>query len=245
MALNDEEYALKPSNLVIADAAGSIGVAGVIGGQGSAISEKTTNVVFESGNFQAASVRRTSVDIKLRTDASMRFEKSQDPVNTVRGLARVVELMREVSPGARLVGGLVDQKRPLPQPPEVELPIAWVVRKLGRDIAGAEIRDILQSLGFGVRETRPHVFAVTIPSWRATKDISLKDDLVEEVGRMVGYDSITPVAPAVLGHSAAARRIARIPPCGARCVHGAGVHGSLQLLVRQRRTGAKVRVRAG
>ena len=136
VALNDEEYALKTSNLVIADAAGSIGIAGVIGGLGSAISEKTTNVVFESGNFQAASVRRTSVDIKLRTDASMRFEKSQDPVNTVRGLARVVELMREVSPGARLVGGLVDVKRPLPEPPEVDLPIAWVARKLGRDIAG-------------------------------------------------------------------------------------------------------------
>jgi len=198
VALNEEEYALKPSNLVIADAAGSIGIAGVIGGMGSAISEKTTNVVFESGNFQAASVRRTSVDIKLRTDASMRFEKSQDPVNTVRGLARVVELMREVSPGARLAGGLVDEKRPLPEPPEVELSVGWVARKLGRDIAAAEIHDILQSLGFGVREVRSDVLWVTIPSWRATKDISLKDDLVEEVGRMVGYDSITPVAPAVL-----------------------------------------------
>ena len=198
VALNEEEYALKPSNLVIADAAGAIGIAGVIGGLGTAISEKTTNVVFESGNFQAASVRRTSVDIKLRTDASMRFEKSQDPVNTVRGLARVVELMREVSPGARLVGGLVDRKRPLPEAPEVELPIEWVVRKLGRNVAPAEIRSILQSLGFGLRETRPAVFTVTIPSWRATKDISLKDDLVEEIGRMVGYDSITPQAPAVL-----------------------------------------------
>ena len=198
VALNDEEYALKSSNLVIADAAGAIGIAGVIGGLGSAISEKTTNVVFESGNFQAASVRRTSADIKLRTDASMRFEKAQDPMNTVRGLARVVELMREVSPGARLVGGLVDVKRALPEPLEVELPVGWVVRKLGRPVTGAEVQDILQSLGFGVCETRADIFAVTIPSWRATKDVSLKDDLVEEVGRMLGYDSITPVAPAVL-----------------------------------------------
>jgi len=198
VALNDEEYGLKSSNLVIADAAGAIGIAGVIGGLGSAISETTTNVVFESGNFQAASVRRTSVDIKLRTDASMRFEKSQDPMNTVRGLARVVELMREVSPGARLVGGLVDVKRPLPKAPEVELPVAWVVRKLGRTVTAAEVCDILQCLGFGVCETRTDVFVVTIPSWRATKDVSLKDDLVEEVGRMLGYDSITPAAPAVL-----------------------------------------------
>ncbi len=198
MALNDEEYTLKPSNLVIADAAGVIGIGGVIGGLGTAISDQTTNVVFESGNFQAVSVRRTSTDIKLRTDASMRFEKSQDPVNTVRGLARVVELMREVAPDARLVGGLVDVKRPLAEAPEVELSVEWVARKLGRKVAGSEIREILQSLGFGVRESRGEVFTVTIPSWRATKDISIKDDLVEEVGRMVGYDSITPQAPAVL-----------------------------------------------
>jgi phenylalanyl-tRNA synthetase beta chain len=198
VALNEEEYGLKPSNLVIADAAGPIAIAGVIGGQGSAISEKTTNVVFESANFQAASVRRTSVDIKLRTDASMRFEKAQDPENTVRALARAVELMRELSPGARLVGGLGDQKKELAVLPEVRLEVAWVNRKLGREVSAPEIRDILQSLEFGVKEAAPGVLTVQIPSWRATKDISLKDDLVEEVGRMVGYDSIEPKAPAVL-----------------------------------------------
>lgn len=197
-ALNEEEYALKPSNQVIADRTGAIAIAGVIGGLGSAISSRTTNVVFESANFQAASVRRTSVDIKLRTDASMRFEKSQDPVNTVRALARVAELIPEVSPGARLAGGLADQKREIPEPPEVELPVDWVIRRLGRDVAAAEVQDILTRLAFGVREPAPRVFAVTIPSWRATKDISLKDDLVEEVGRMIGYDSIRPQAPAVL-----------------------------------------------
>ncbi len=198
VALNEEEYALKPSHLVIADAAGPMAIAGLIGGQGSAISNGTTNVVFESANFQAASVRRTSVDIKLRTDASMRFEKAQDPVNTVRALARAVELMRELSPGARLVGGLGDQKKAIGALPEVRLDVEWVNRKLGREISAAEIRDILQSLEFGVREPAPGVLAVQIPSWRATKDVSLKDDLVEEVGRMVGYDSIEPKAPAVL-----------------------------------------------
>ena len=197
-ALNEEEYALKPSNLVIADRTGAIAIAGVIGGLGSAISSRTTNVVFESANFQAASVRRTSVDIKLRTDASMRFEKSQDPVNTVRALARVVELIQEVSPGARLAGGLADQKRKIPPPPEVELPVDWVIRRLGREVAPAEVQDILTRLSFGVQERAPRVFSVTIPSWRATKDISLKDDLVEEVGRMIGYDAIQPQAPAVV-----------------------------------------------
>ncbi|HVP47301.1 MAG TPA: phenylalanine--tRNA ligase subunit beta [Bryobacteraceae bacterium] len=197
-ALNEEEYQLKPSNLVIADRTGAIAIAGVIGGLGSAISSRTTNVVFESANFHPASVRRTSVDIKLRTDASMRFEKSQDPVNTVRALARVIELMQELSPGARLAGGLADQKREIPAPPEVDLPVDWVIRRLGREVTPAEVQDILTRLSFGVQERAPRVFAVTIPSWRATKDISLKDDLVEEVGRMIGYDAIQPQAPAVV-----------------------------------------------
>jgi phenylalanyl-tRNA synthetase beta chain len=196
-ALNDEAYTLDPSNLVIADAAGAIALAGVIGGGDSAISEKTTRVVLESANFQASSIRKTSSAIKLRTDASMRFEKAQDPVNTVRGLARAVELLREISPGIRLVGGVADRIREMTPPPPIELSLAWVERKLGRKIEPAEVRRILESLAFGVTEVRPGLFSVSVPSWRATKDVAIKDDLVEEVGRMVGYDSITPQAPLV------------------------------------------------
>ena len=196
-ALNDESYTLDPSNLVIADSAGAIALGGVIGGGDSAISAKTTRVVLESANFQASSIRRTSSSLKLRTDASMRFEKAQDPVNTVRGLARAVELLREISPGIRLVGGLADQMREMTAPPAIVLPIVWLERKLGRTIEPAQVRRILESLAFGVTETEPGVFLVTVPSWRATKDVAVKDDLVEEVGRMVGYDSIAPVAPLV------------------------------------------------
>ncbi len=196
-ALNGEEYTLGPANLVIADAGGAIALAGVIGGAGSAISETTTRVVLESACFQASSVRKTSSAIKLRTDASMRFEKAQDPANTVRGIARAIELLKGISPGIRTVGGVADPHRDLLPPAPIELPLAWLERKLGRAITAAETRNILESLQFGVTEPRPGVFAVTVPSWRATKDISVKDDLVEEVGRMVGYDSITPVAPLV------------------------------------------------
>ena len=196
-ALNDESYTLDPSNLVIADAAGAIALAGVIGGGGSAIGAATTRVVLESANFQASSIRKTSAGVKLRTDASMRFEKAQDPVNTVRGLARAIELLQEISPGIRLVGGLADQMREMTAPPAIGLPLAWLERKLGRAMEPAEVRRILESLAFGVTEPEPGVFSVTVPSWRATKDIATKDDLVEEVGRMVGYDSITPRAPLV------------------------------------------------
>jgi len=196
-ALNEDEYTLDANNLVIADSTGAIALGGVIGGLDTAIGEKTTRVVLESANFQASSIRKTSVAIKLRTDASMRFEKAQDPANTVRGLARAIELLRETSPGIRLVGGVADQGRPIPVPPAIELPLDWLERKLGRAVEPAEARGILERLEFGVTEPQPRVFSVTVPGWRATKDVSIKDDLVEEVGRMLGYDSITPRAPLI------------------------------------------------
>jgi phenylalanyl-tRNA synthetase beta chain len=200
-ALNEEEYELGPANVTIADASGPIALGGVIGGLGSAITGKTRRVVLESANFLAPSIRMTSAAIKLRTDASMRFEKAQDPANTVRGLARAIELLREISPGIRLVGGVADQKKAMPAPAPIRLPLDWMERKLGRSVDPSEVRRILESLEFGVAAPERRVFAVTVPSWRATKDVSIKDDLVEEVGRMLGYDSIAPHAPPILSSS--------------------------------------------
>jgi len=196
-ALNGENYALNPSNLVIADRNGAIAIAGVIGGMDSSIGAGTQRIVLESANFQAASVRKASVALKLRTDASMRFEKSQDPVNTVRGLARALELLGQVSPGIRVIGGVADRRSEFKTPPRIELGVDWLSRKLGRPLTAAGVRSILESLEFGVTETSPENFSVSVPSWRATKDISIKDDLLEEVGRMIGYESITPQAPLI------------------------------------------------
>lgn len=195
VALNEEAYELNPANLVIADAHGPVAIAGVIGGKDSAIGAGTTRLVLESANFQAASVRKTSSQLKVRTDASMRFEKSQDPVNTIRGLARAIELLREVSPGIRLVGGLVDEKAPLKTAPPIDVPIDWLSRKLGRTVTEPEVSKLLEALEFQVAHDVPGILSVSVPSWRATKDISIKDDILEEVGRIIGYDSITPEAP--------------------------------------------------
>ncbi len=195
VSLSDEKFTLDPSNLVIADEGGAIALAGVKGGASSGISESTTRIVLESANFNAACVRKTSARLHLRTDASMRFEKSQDPVNTVRGLQRACELLERVSPGIRLVGGLADAHR-LPAPPSpILLPVEWLERKLGRSISAADVRAILEALQFRVEEIDQGTLSVFVPTWRATKDISIKEDLAEEAGRMVGYDSITPAAP--------------------------------------------------
>jgi phenylalanyl-tRNA synthetase beta chain len=196
-ALNGETYTLTPADLVIADAAGAIGLAGVIGGGPSAISGTTTRIVFEAGNFQASSVRLTSARHKTRTDASMRFEKSLDPENTTRALARAIELLTQVSPGIRMVDGVVDNRGPVPARKLIEMPMSFLTRKLGKDVPQPEVTRILTALGFDVNESAPEVLSVRVPTWRATKDISLKDDLVEEIGRMVGYDSITPTPPLI------------------------------------------------
>jgi phenylalanyl-tRNA synthetase beta chain len=195
LALNGETYEVGPSNLLITDEQGPIAIAGVIGGQHSSINESTKRIVLESANFQASSIRKTSAALKLRTDASMRFEKSQDPANTTRGLARAIELLQLVCPGIKVVGGLADNYKPLPAPAPIDLPLDWLEWKLGRAIEKAEVRRILESLFFGVEEPAANLLRVTVPSWRATKDISIKDDMVEEVGRVIGYASITPTPP--------------------------------------------------
>ncbi|MBI4875381.1 MAG: phenylalanine--tRNA ligase subunit beta [Acidobacteria bacterium] len=203
VALNQERYELDETNLVIADAGGPVAIAGVIGGLDTGIVDTTTRVILESANFHASGIRKTSSKLKLRTDASIRYEKSQDPVNTLRGLARAIELFAMVSPGIRIVGGLEDCKKELAVPQPIALPMEWLLRKLGRAIAAEEVRDILERLHFGVAEPEPGVFSVRVPSWRATRDVAIKDDLVEEVGRIIGYDTIPPRAPLLA---------ARVPP---------------------------------
>jgi len=195
VGLNQETYTLDDQSLVIADANGPIAVAGIIGGLATGVTAKTTRIVLESANFHAGSVRKTSSRMKLRTDASMRFEKSQDPHNTLRGLARALALLQIVSPGIRLVGGVVDNSGPLKQAAPIMLPLTWLRDKLGRNVEGTEVRAILNALEFGVEETSPEVYSVKVPTWRATKDIALKEDLVEEIGRMIGYDNIIPTSP--------------------------------------------------
>lgn len=194
-ALNGETYSFSTADLVIADASGPIAIAGVIGGMATAISPSTRRIVFESANFNAASVRLTSARLKLRTDASMRFEKSLDPENPLRGLARAAALMRQLDPGATPKGGVTDARGVWPTPAPIETSVDFIVSKLGKPLTQDRIEQILTSLGFGVVSSPGGALSVRVPSWRATKDVSIPDDLVEEVGRIVGYDEIVPVAP--------------------------------------------------
>ncbi|MGC2697139.1 MAG: phenylalanine--tRNA ligase subunit beta [Candidatus Angelobacter sp.] len=197
LALNGEKYSLSEEDIVIADARKPVGIAGIIGGNDTAIRVNTKRIVLEAASFPAANVRKSSARLKLRTDASQRFEKGQDPENTVRALARAVELLKQISPGSQAALP-IDVYPRKSTPPKIQLDIDWAERKLGRKLSAEEVINIFKSLVFGVEQLDGRKLLITVPSWRATKDISIPEDLVEEIGRMVGYASIVPQAPAVL-----------------------------------------------
>jgi phenylalanyl-tRNA synthetase beta chain len=197
LALNGEKYTLSPEDIVIADAHKPVGIAGIIGGSDTAIRASTTRIVLEAASFPAAPVRKSSSRLKLRTDASMRFEKGQDPENTARALARAVDLLQQISPGCEATPP-IDVYARKSTPPKIQLDIDWAERKLGRKLSTEEVINIFKSLVFGVEQLDARKLLLTVPSWRATKDISIPEDLVEEIGRMLGYASIVPQAPAVL-----------------------------------------------
>jgi phenylalanyl-tRNA synthetase beta chain len=197
LALNGEKYSLSPEDIVIADAEKPVGIAGIIGGNDTAIRGTTKRIVLEAASFPAAQVRKSSSRLKLRTDASMRFEKGQDPENTVRALARAIELLKQISPGSHAAPP-IDVYARKSTPPKIQLDIDWAERKLGRKLSTEEVINIFKSLVFGAEQLDARKLLLTVPSWRATKDISIPEDLVEEIGRMVGYASIVPQAPAVL-----------------------------------------------
>ena len=193
-SLDDKEYKLTKEDLVIATKDKVVALAGVKGSNNSGVTNETTSILLESANFHAVTIRRTVSRHGLRTDASARYEKSLDPHLCELALRRVVELLKEVSPKSVVSSTIVDQSDfSLDQGP-IALDTEFVQRKMGVDLPATEMVRILTSLGFGVKEKK-NTLSVTIPSWRATKDISIREDLVEEIARVYGYDNIVPTLP--------------------------------------------------
>lgn len=164
-------------------------LAGVMGGAGTMVEAATTSLFLESANFHASTIRRTSMRLGLRTDASARFEKAQDPANAELAVHHFLKLLQQHCPTAKPAGPLSDPAGFRYVPKTIVLRRARLLLKLGVRLDDDKITAILQSLQFGVAVTASG-FDVTVPSWRATKDIAIEDDLIEEVGRMFRYDNI-------------------------------------------------------
>lgn len=189
ITLDGETRKLPADALMIADVKKNVAIAGVMGGQNSEISEDTTELIFESANFRAASIRRTSAALGLRSESSARFEKSLDPVLAEQAIRRATQLVLELCPEAYVASKLVDINNNPFKEINLEVSEELINKRFGLKIPTAEIKDILKRLQFDVKYKAKN-FSIAVPSFRATKDISIPEDIVEEVARIYGYDNI-------------------------------------------------------
>ena len=177
---------LNSSMLVIADKHRAVGLAGIMGGENSEIVEDTVDVVFESANFNGTSIRRTALALGMRTEASAKFEKGLDILNTLPAVNRACELVEMLGAG-EVLDGTIDILNFVPQPKQLKLRADKINALLGTDIDAAEMCRILQELGFGVDGD-----IITVPSWSG--DVEHYSDLAEEVARFYGYNQIPTTA---------------------------------------------------
>ena len=206
--LDGVDRTLDPDMLMITDTAGTIAVGGVMGGANTEVNDGTTSVLLEAANFDFLSIRRTSGLLKLSSEAGGRFGKRVDPELTVKALARACELLAEVAGGtARPVYGDVYPGKP--QPRTIDLDPAYVNRILGAEIPVEEMVRILEALEFQVDGKlvdwgtgNPNLDQTSVPVYQSTnllvtvpshrQDINIPADLAEEIGRIYGYDRLTP-----------------------------------------------------
>ena len=186
--LDGTERTVDPETLLIYNGDRPVAIAGIMGGLDSEIVGATTGVLLESANFDGVCVRKSSSKLGLRTDASMRYEKILDPELTVTAIRRFVALLQSIDSGATVGSGLSDVY--VKHFPDIALTFtkAYVDRYTGIDITSEQICATLTSLGFSVTVTGD-TFSVGVPSWRATKDVTLKADIIEEITRIYGYDN--------------------------------------------------------
>lgn len=197
MALDEKEYTFTDTMLLIVDKnAGPVGIAGVKGGMPSGISDSTKEIVIESANFDGVSTRRTAQALKLRTDASQRFEQGISPELAACGIKNVVELIKQLAGGA-LVGFTDEYPEPVANR-SVSVTVSHINKLLGTVVTEGTVADVFRRLNFQFQK-KGEEFTVAIPFERL--DLTIPEDLIEEVGRMVGYDSIKEVEMPPLSQS--------------------------------------------
>lgn len=194
--LDDIERKLVPGDTVIADSKETLVLAGIMGGKMSGVSENTKNIFIEVANWKAAMVRRTSTRLGLRTDSSQRFEKTLDSNLTERTLLRTLELILEICPDAQVIGkaeyagiNLAETRNII-----IKTSLKKIKTVLGVDITDERLKTIFSALDFKTEDSGSALL-VTVPTYRSTKDVEQEADLIEEIGRIIGYDNITPISP--------------------------------------------------
>ena len=186
--LDGVERNIDENMLMITSGDEPVAIAGVMGGDASKIEDDTTSLLLESATFDGVSVRKTTTRLGLRTDASMRYEKMLDPELCRVATERLLALLFECDSGAKVISSFTDAY--VKKYPTITLDFDknYVNRYTGIDISNERIVKTLTGLGFGVKNNGDD-FSVTVPSWRATKDVTIKADIIEEITRIYGYDN--------------------------------------------------------
>ena len=185
--LNGRELPLSTDDLTIADDAGIVGLAGVMGGAKDSILPTTSKVILEIATFQAAGIRRTALRYDNRTEASARYEKAIDPERCDQALDLSMQLFSDLYPEMK-VTGLVDEYPQHLKQAEIDVPLSWLERRLGKCLPPEEIRHKMELLGYGISFSGDNMHVV-VPTWRSTGDVSIQADIMEEVARMYGYEN--------------------------------------------------------
>ena len=184
--LDDKELDLNDHTLMICDAYGPMGLAGIKGGKRDSILDTTTSVLLEIADFTAPGIRRTEREFDEKTDAGMRYEKGIDTQRIDIGLDLAVRLFKEIYPECRITafGDCYPQKT---ENEVIDITQDFLDRRLGEVIERAEIEDILVRLGYKV-EFADGTYHCTVPTWRSTGDVSLHDDILGDIARLIGYE---------------------------------------------------------
>ncbi|MBL5766284.1 phenylalanine--tRNA ligase subunit beta [Heyndrickxia sporothermodurans] len=189
--LDDTERTLKASHLVITNGKDPIAMAGVMGGANSEVSDSTTTVLLESAYFNGQTVRNASKDHGLRSEASARFEKGVDPNRIHDAAERAAELMEKYASGD-VLSGVVEVNTLRVEPAVIEITLSKINQTLGTTITSNEVLEIFNRLQFDVK-LDDEIFTITIPTRRG--DITIQEDLIEEVARLYGYDNLPTTLP--------------------------------------------------
>ena len=189
--LDDVTRKVDKGTLMICNNDEPIAIAGIMGGANSEITDSTNSLVLESANFDSVCIRKSTVELKLRTDASAHYEKSLDPEITDIAIKRYIKLLKENDKDIKISSKLTDIY--VNKYPTIKIKITrqYINSRIGTDLSLNKIKEILSSLEFEIEENG-EILTVKVPSFRATKDISIKADLVEEIARIYGYDNIEP-----------------------------------------------------
>ncbi len=193
--LDGQKLALTEEDLMICDVTGPIALGGVMGGVKDSILPETTRMILEIANFEPIGIRRSASRFQIRTESANRNEKGLDTQRVDQAMATAHALILKLFPQARL-SAFRDNYPVKTQCPDITVKLDWLATRLGQSLSAQEAADTLRPLGFGVLH-EGGTLKVSVPSWRATGDVDLPDDVLEEIARMIGYDNFSFIPPRV------------------------------------------------